>query len=329
MPEFIENVNSIFEDYKIKVNCLSFKEINHFNIFELELQPGCKIKSIEGISNELQLRLKYKNKPIFIIDDGKMKMIFANDPSKIELQDLLDKKVSFGPTDLILGIDFNGEIVSADLAKMPHMLVAGTTGSGKSVFLHSIINNFLKTYRVVDLYLFDPKFVEFNVYKNIKPNNGTCVFVHNTYKEILEKVKMLKAIMDKRFEILSGANCKNIQEFNSKMKSKMKFIVCVIDEFADLAGKDKKAFEELICSIASKSRSCGVHICLATQRPSADVVTGLISANFPTRICFKVASQINSRIVLDQNGAENLMGAGDGIMINNGKVIRFQGAFCE
>lgn len=337
MDNIIENTSSVLADYKVKAICSGFRQINHFNVYDLELAPGCKIKSIEGISSELQLRLRYKNKPIFIIDDGKIKMIFANEPQKVYLDDLIERHHEFYQTEVVFGIDYNGEIVSSQISKMPHMLVAGATGSGKSVFLHTLINNFLKVPRTipVDFYLFDPKHVEFECYKHYKMNNGANMSVYNSFDKIYDNLKILNLIMEKRFEMLAQHGCKNIKEFNNLGNQKMKYIMCVIDEFADLIGKDKdkergkekKKFESLICSIASKSRAIGAHLILATQRPSVDVVTGLIKANFPTRVCFQVPTGTDSRVVLDQNGAENLMGNGDGLFYNNSKVRRFQGAF--
>ena len=257
-------------------------------------------------------------------------MIFANDPKKIYLSDLLEKKAKFTPTEIVCGIDYNGEIISCPISAMPHMLVAGTTGSGKSVFLHTIIGNFLQTYRPVDFYLFDPKYVEFECYKGMKTDNGSLITVNNTFEDIIEKLKMITMIMEKRFEILCKYNCKNISEFNKKMQAHMKYIIVIVDEFADLVSKDKghkKIFENMICTIAAKSRAAGLHLITSTQRPSIQNITGNIKANFPTRTCFKVATGTDSRVVLDQMGAENLISGGDAIMINNGKTTRFQAAF--
>ncbi|MFZ4768688.1 MAG: FtsK/SpoIIIE domain-containing protein [Ferruginibacter sp.] len=325
----LEQTNEILSDYKIKARCDSFKSINHFNIYEIGIQPGCKIKSIENIAPEIQLRLKFKFKPIFIIDDGKLKMIFANEPAKIDLLQLLQKQKEFFPTDVVLGIDYNGDIIAADIAKMPHLLVAGTTGSGKSMFLHTIIWNFLNTYRSVDLYLFDPKYVEFEEYKSFVAENKSFINVSNKFEDIVERLNLISKITEKRFQILAANKCKNIQDYNKKNKIKMKYILCIIDEFADLISKDKdkKFFEDMLCGIASKSRAAGIHLIIATQRPSVEIVTGNLKANFPTRVCFKVSTATDSRVIIDQNGAENLMGNGDGLFMWNGKLTRFQSAY--
>lgn len=326
--DMINYANQVFEDYKIKVRCANFSKINHFNIYELSLLPGCKIKTVESISSELQLRLNFKYKPTFIIDDGKFKMIFTNNPSKIQLEDLIRRKSKFSPLEIVMGIDYNGDVVTTDIAKMPHLLVAGTTGSGKSVFLHVLINNFIKTYRDIDLYLFDPKYVEFESYKN-NTNNYLYICVQNTYQETINKLKFIAEMMENRFEVLAKRGYRNVQDYNANNKDKYKYILCIIDEFADLASdkNDKKIFESLICSIAAKSRAAGIHLVIATQRPSIDVVTGLIKANFPTRVCFKVSTSVDSRVVLDQCGAENLMPGGDGIVIYNSRITRFQAAY--
>lgn len=333
----VQVTSDILTDYKVKATCSKFNQINHFNVYDLELAPGCKIRSIESIASELQLRLKYKNKPIFIIDDGKIKMIFADEPQKVDLDELIQKHHQFYPTEVVMGVDYNGEIVSAHLSQLPHLLIAGSTGSGKSVFLHVLIHNFLKVPRSVpaDFYLFDPKHVEFESYKSYKSENYTNIYVQNAFDKIFENLQTLHVIMEKRFEMLAKSGCKNIKEFNARSSNKMKYIFCIIDEFADLIGQDKargqekRKFESLVCKIAAKSRASGLILILATQRPSVDVVTGLIKANFPARVCFKVATGVDSRVVLDQFAAENLMGNGDGLFMNNGKLTRFQGAFVE
>lgn len=329
MPNQESNLNNILQEYKIKMSCVNYKHNHHFSIYDLALNNGCKIKSIENISTELQLKLNHKSKPLFLLKDGFVRMIFADKAEKITLTNLIQNK-NFSDTDIILGVDYEGNCVSIDIAKMPHAIIAGTTGSGKSVFLHTIIANFLLTDRPVDLYLFDPKYVEFEEYKQLATNKYRTVMIKNTYEDIIEELKVLHKIMENRFEFLSNKGFRNIKDYNASNSNKLRYVLCIIDEFADLISKDKaKEFEKLICSIAAKSRAAGIHLIVATQRPSVDVVTGLIKANFPTRICFKVSASVDSRVVIEQNGAENLMFGGDGLLFGYGEPIRFQSAYIE
>jgi S-DNA-T family DNA segregation ATPase FtsK/SpoIIIE len=155
--------------------------------------------------------------------------------------------------------------------------------------------------------------------------------VKNKYEEVISSFEMINNIMDKRFEFISKHKCGSIGEFNKRYKDKLPRIVCIVDELADFMLQDKdKSFEALICSIAAKSRAAGIHLILATQRPSVDVITGLIKANFSTRVCFKVSSYVDSRVVLDYKGAENLLSRGDGILSGYyDKVVRFQSAYAD
>jgi S-DNA-T family DNA segregation ATPase FtsK/SpoIIIE len=229
-----------------------------------------------------------------------------------------------------LGRDVSGEPVMADLARLPHLLIAGATGSGKSVAINTIICSFLYKYNPTQLKLIlvDPKVVELSRYNGIP---------HLLSKVITKPDKTLSALkwaineMEKRYQILAHNGVRDIDSYNKRRDelTKMPYIVIIIDELADLMMTSPVEVEEAICRIAQKARAVGIHLILATQRPSVNVVTGLIKANVPGRMCFAVSSQIDSRVVLDMNGAEKLLGRGDMLYhsAENGKLIRLQGVF--
>jgi len=331
----ISELNEIFVGYKIKAECVSYEEVNHFSVYYIKLKPGCKIKTLENNSAEIQLHLQLSSTPIFTLapELGLVKMISTRKFETIKVDAIIDyNDKNFNA---YVGVDSEGEIVILNLNKVPHLLVAGATNSGKSVFLHTIIANLITRdmNEKVDLFLIDPKTVEFEAYKKMKCSGHLTV--NNSYEQALKKLFTIHNIMNKRFALLSKLNCKSVVECNAKKCGKFTRIVCIIDELADLMLRDKSAkngskMEMLICSIAAKARAAGIHLILATQRPSVNVVTGLIKANFPTRVCFRVSSNTDSRVVLDYKGAENLNGKGDGILSGySQKPIRFQSVFSD
>lgn len=330
-------LNEILKGYKIKASCLDFETKNHFNIYHIKLAHGCKIRALENIATEIQLSLKLTSTPTFVPDpeSGMVKMISTKEPDIINFSDILDKdrKNIF---DVSVGIDSYGNILKIDFDKVPHLLVAGATGSGKSVFLHTLIANLLLNNHgeQIMLYLIDPKVVEFEGYKKLSLVKGH-IHVRNTYEEAIKVLNTLSNVMEKRFKLLSKFGCKSVFEFNKKHKSRFTRIICIIDELADLVLRDKgkrgkSEFELLVCTLAAKARAAGIHLILSTQRPSIDVITGLIKANFPIRVCFRVSSNTDSRVVLDYKGGENLIGKGDGILSGYYQSpIRFQTAYTD
>jgi S-DNA-T family DNA segregation ATPase FtsK/SpoIIIE len=222
---------------------------------------------------------------------------------------------------LALGQCRNGEFLIADLAEMPHLLISGATGSGKSILLHTIINSLLLSNSGVVLSLIDPKRVEFSYYADLL---NLHIPIARNVESSIATLNMLIKEMERRFIRLEKYGVRDI----SGLKGKMPFIVVIIDELADLMMISKKEVQELICRLAQKSRACGIHLVVATQRPSVDVVTGVIKANFPARISCQVSASIDSRVVLDRNGAEALAGKGDAIIdCSEHKFKRFKGSF--
>ena len=250
---------------------------------------------------------------------------------------------------LFLGKDSSGQAIVSDLTDMPHLLIAGTTGSGKSVFINSIIVSIMLTKRPdeVKLVLVDPKMVEMTAFSKIPHLMAPIVTEISKAEQIFEWATVK---MDERYALFAEAGVKNIAGYNAlgteeiirrfnpqspdeeaRIPKKLPYFVIVVDELADLMMTSSKEIEGYIVRIAQKSRAVGIHVVLATQRPQATVVTGLIKANLPSRISFRVATRLDSRIVLDQNGAETLLGQGDMLFLKPGTsdLIRAQGAFVD
>jgi S-DNA-T family DNA segregation ATPase FtsK/SpoIIIE len=229
-----------------------------------------------------------------------------------------------------LGRDVSGQVWLDDLAKMPHLLVAGATGSGKSVCLHSLITTLLYQNNPDDLkmILIDVKQVELTVYDGLPYLVAPVV---TDTKRAIRSLQWCLGEMDRRLEKLKEAKCQNIQEYNKKKKRRMPYMVVVVDELGDLISTSRKEVEGSIIRLGQKSRAAGIHLILATQRPSVDILSGLIKANMPARIAFSVTSSINSKTILDFTGAEKLIGQGDMLFINSSlaKPIRIQGAYID
>ncbi len=256
-------------------------------------------------------------------------------PSMVDLRSLLESKVFRSinsPLRIALGRDVSGQPIAADLAAMPHLLIAGATGSGKSVCINSIVaclllNNTPETLRLL---MVDPKMVELTPFNGI-PHLFAPVIV--SAQESVRSLKWVTAQMDERYQTFSQAGVRNIQAYNdmatSRAQSALPHIVVVIDELADLMMAAPDEIERSICRIAQLARATGIHLVIATQRPSVDVVTGLIKANFPARISFAVTTQVDSRVILDAAGAEKLLGRGDMLYMSpeSSKLIRMQGCF--
>lgn len=248
--------------------------------------------------------------------------------TEIHVADLLRNDEYKNATGLkvAIGMKSDGSTLLDDIADMPHMLIAGTTGSGKSVLIHQIICSLLINHNPsnLQLYLIDPKMVEMPLYSSL-PN---CKVVSTTEKAI-KLLDELCTEMDVRYQTLNRYKCRDIESYNSKAKKPMKRKVVFIDELADLILTSKKAVESSIVRLAQKARACGIHLVVATQRPDRTVVTGLIKTNIPVKACLSVNTGIDSRIVLDRTGAENLTGKGDMLYLGSGMIepARCQGGY--
>jgi S-DNA-T family DNA segregation ATPase FtsK/SpoIIIE len=324
-------------------------------MFELELAAGVKVSQIASLANDMARALGVGAVRVVAPLPGKHTIgieVPNSEKEKVRIKNLMDlagSRPQKMQIPLYLGKDSSGEALVSDLTKMPHLLIAGTTGSGKSVCINSIITGVLLTKRPdeVKMILIDPKMVEMTAFNTIP--HLMCPIVTETQMAV-QILEWATVKMDERYALLSEARVKNITEFNAlapdeivrrfspssaeeeeKIPKKLPYIVIVIDELADLMMTAPKEIEAYIVRLAQKSRAVGIHIVLATQRPQATVVTGLIKSNMPTRIGFRVAARMDSRIILDQNGAETLLGEGDMLFLKPGTsdLIRAQGTFMD
>jgi len=299
--------------------------------YYLRLRPGAKVSKIENCATEIALGLRAYSKPIVrvITNKGLVGIELLTKPiEKVDFDSVVcDLQFNNDELPLILGCTHDGNNLITDLAIMPHLLIAGTTGSGKSVLLHSILNGLIMSNRNVKFALIDPKKVELTYYSGIKQLLYPVITDSDNALDVLVD---LVVEMESRFRIMSKASVNTIIDYNKSGKHQMPYIVVVIDEFSDLMHTAKKEFQRNLCLLAQKSRACGIHIIMATQRPSVDVVTGLIKANFPARISCRVSSLPDSRVVLGCSGAEKLLGRGDALIHSVGHdMVRFQGAFIQ
>ena len=324
-------------------------------MFELELGAGVKVSQIAALANDMARALGAGAVRVVAPMPGKHTIgieVPNSEKEKVRMRDMMQlagDKPNRMQIPLFLGKDSSGEALVSDLASMPHLLIAGTTGSGKSVCISSIITGILLTKKPdeVNLILIDPKMVEMTLFNTIP--HLMCPIVTETQRAV-QILEWATVKMDERYALLAEARVKNIAEYNSlgveeiisrfnpsspeeetKIPKKLPYIVIIIDELADLMMTAPKEIEAYIVRLAQKSRAVGIHIVLATQRPQATVVTGLIKSNMPTRIGFRVAAKMDSRIILDQNGAETLLGEGDMLFLKPGTsdLIRAQGTFVD
>ncbi|TMP09838.1 cell division protein FtsK [Pseudoalteromonas sp. S3178] len=331
--------------------------------FELDLAPGIKVSKITGLSKDLARSLSAISVRVVEVIPGKT-YIGIELPNKyreiVRLSEVINApkfEQNPSPLTMVLGKDIAGQPVCADLGKMPHLLVAGTTGSGKSVGVNVMIVSLLYKSGPDDvrMIMIDPKMLELSVYEGIP--HLLCEVVTDM-KEAANALRWCVGEMERRYKLMSALGVRNLKGYNQKvleakeagypildplfkdtdgMKEgpdeldKLPSIVVVIDEFADMMMIVGKKVEELIARIAQKARAAGIHLVLATQRPSVDVITGLIKANIPTRMAFQVSSKIDSRTILDQQGAENLLGMGDMLYLPPGTSVpeRVHGAFVD
>ncbi|UTH14697.1 cell division protein FtsK [Macrococcus equipercicus] len=313
-------------------------------VTQYEVQPamGVKVSRIVNLSNDIALALAAKDIRIEAPIPGKSAVgieVPNNSVSMVTLREVLEEEpVEDNKLKVVLGRNISGDAITAELNKMPHLLVAGSTGSGKSVCINGIITSILMNAKPheVKLMMIDPKMVELNVYNGI-PHLLTPV-VTNPQKAA-QALQKIVGEMERRYDLFSHSGTRNIEGYNQYLtrqneelgekNAKLPYIVVIVDELADLMMVASKDVESAIMRIAQMARAAGIHLIIATQRPSVDVITGLIKANIPSRIAFAVSSQIDSRTILDSQGAEKLLGRGDMLFLPSGqsKPTRIQGAF--
>lgn len=307
--------------------------------FELQPSAGVKVSKITHLSDDIALNLAASSVRIEAPIPGKS-AIGIEVPNKIVspvyLREVIessefvnfDKNIAFA-----IGKDISGNCVVADLSKMPHLLIAGATGSGKSVCINTLIISLIYKYSPEDvkLLLVDPKVVELNIYNNIP---HLLIPVVTNPKKAAGALNWAVTEMSRRYNLFAENNVRNIEGYNElvnkgRAENKLPWIVIIIDELADLMMVSPGEVEEYIARLAQMARAAGMHLVIATQRPSVDVITGVIKANIPSRISFAVSSQIDSRTIIDSAGAEKLLGKGDMLFypVGESKPVRVQGAF--
>ncbi|SMY35785.1 DNA translocase FtsK [Photobacterium malacitanum] len=356
-------IESKLADYKIKVQVKGIYPGPVITRYELDLAPGVKVSRISGLSKDLARALSTTSVRVVEVIPGKP-YIGLELPNKSRETVYMSEVVASeqfqhvgGALPIVLGNDIAGDAVVADLSKMPHLLVAGTTGSGKSVGVNVMILSLLYKCKPEDcrFIMIDPKMLELSIYEGI-PHLLTEVVTD--MKDAGNALRWCVGEMERRYKVLAACGVRNLAGYNAKLKEaaeaghpihdplwkpgdtmdeypplleKMPSIVVIVDEFADLMMVVGKKVEELIARLAQKARAAGIHLVLATQRPSVDVITGLIKANIPTRMAFTVSTKTDSRTILDQGGAETLLGMGDMLYLPSGQshTIRVHGAFAS
>lgn len=342
-----EILESTLSDFDIEAKVVRVEQGPVITRYELEPAPGVKIQRITALSDNIALAMKAQSIRIVAPIPGKGTVgveVPNSSSSMVYFREILDSdefRKSASKLSLSLGKDIAGKPVIADLTDMPHLLIAGTTGSGKTVCVNCLIMSLLysMTPEEVKFVMVDPKMVELAVFNGLP--HLLCPVVTDA-KKAAASLGWVVNEMERRYKLLAKIGARNIAIFNEKVKSgkdkyldeekrpleKLTFIIVIIDELADLMVVAKDVIENAITRLAQLSRAVGIHLILATQRPSVDVITGVIKANFPARISFKVASKVDSRTVLDMNGADKLLGRGDMLFIEPGaaRPVRAQGS---
>ncbi|WHF26081.1 DNA translocase FtsK [Bacillus altitudinis] len=339
VKERAELLDATLKNFNVRASVVHVTQGPSVTRFEVHPEPGVKVNKITNLSDDIKLSLSAKDIRIEAPIPGKntIGIEVPNLHSKMVFLREMIRSSAFrdnpSPLTAALGLDISGQPVVVDLQKMPHGLIAGATGSGKSVCINTILVSlmFKASPDEVKMLLIDPKMVELAPYNHI-PHLVSPVITDA--KTATAALKWVVDEMERRYELFAHSGVREIKRFNELVKEKqmgekLPYLVVVIDELADLMMVAPNEVEESICRIAQKARACGIHLLIATQRPSVDVITGLIKANIPTRIAFSVSSQVDSRTIIDMAGAEKLLGKGDMLFLENGsgKPTRLQGNF--
>lgn len=325
--ELVDSMNGVLSGLRVKGTCVNAESHRHLAFFDIKLNPGTRVRTIENNIREIALGIRSQTSPIVKVvpKEGIVRLQVAMRPAdKVTLTSLITgQKVPKVPFPMLLGETDEGKILWSDMAQNPHLLIGGTSGSGKSVLLHNIIFNVLAMkkleFRLCDLYLVDPKLTEFADYADLAP-------VISEYDHAVALMERMIEEMERRFVGMRFLKVKGIEQCWHYFKQTF----VIFDEFADLLAHDKSGvLSNLTIRLAQKGRAAGIYLVLATQRPTKDVFPTTLKANFG-RIACRTTSQVESRVILDSDGAENLLGRGDAILRNmEHDRVRFQVAYTD
>ena len=347
-----ELITKTLLNYQIEINSIEVTVGPTITLFEIVPKEGVRIQRIKGLEDDIALCLAAKGIRIIAPMPGKGTVgieVPNQEPQIVSMRSVLESKTfqeSKAALPMALGCNVSNEVVVADMAKMPHLLVAGATGQGKSVGLNAIITSLLYKKHPAELkfVLIDPKMVEFSIYSRIEhhylaklPDEEKAIITKA--EKVVPTLNSLVEEMEDRYRLLEKASERNIKDYNKRFINHqlnpnnghrfLPYIVLIIDEFCDLIMQSGKEIETPLVRLAQKARAIGIHVILATQRPDAKTITGLIKANFPSRIAFRVSQMQDSRTIIDQSGAQHLIGKGDMLFSADGEITRLQCAFVD
>lgn len=336
MTERTEQIRQILKSFGVGIEDIRETVGKSLTLYDFVPARGVRISKIRGLKDEIAIGLGVTQVRIIApMENGKVGIEVPNKERKIipytEMLNSWEYRNTAMELPCAIGRTVTNDVFMADLAEMPHLLVAGATGQGKSVGLNVILLSLLnrKTPEEMQLLLIDPKMVELSPYSAIEKQYLAAPVVTET-KDAEEKLKAVCELMDERYAMISSVGVRNIKEYNAlSTTEKMPYLVVVIDEYGDLIMTAGRQMEQYICRIAQKARAVGIHMIVSTQRPAATIVTGNIKANFPTRIAFRTTTGTDSRVILDQTGAEKLTGKGDMIFFSGSETTRVQCAYAS
>lgn len=329
----IKDIEIEIKDFLLRqnINNQYIETVNSAHLYSIyyKILNTVKTRKLLSLQNDISFLIGVKKVKIEISDNANTICIRVPKAERdtAYFKDIVEQqcyKENNAELKIVLGQNTDGEIIIKDLVDMTHLLIAGQTGSGKSVFLNTVIASIINN-KNTDFIMVDTKKVELSVYHNL---NSLLFPVCTNCEQTIVALNWVVTEMTKRYSLFEKNGVRNIKEYNELHKKKMNRIVIIVDELADLMMTSTKEVEGLICRIAQLSRASGIHLVIATQRPSHEILTGLLKANLPTRIAFAVNTKVNSRVILDRNGAEELLGKGDMLFLNgNGDIERLQSTF--